>query len=70
MSNLMSPSYREHVMLLYNSDDERNSAAADYINEGLADGQLCVYASVGALDRTSKWHNSRISPKITDYERT
>lgn len=60
----MSPSYREHVMLFYSSDDERNAASVDYINEGLAGGQLCVYASVGAFDRASKWHTSRISPKI------
>lgn len=55
-------------MLLYNSDDERNVAAANYFNEGLASGQLCVYASVGELDSASKWHASRISPNITGYE--
>jgi len=55
-------------MLLYNSDDERDVAAANYFNEGLASGQLCVYASVGALDSASKWHASRISPNITSYE--
>jgi len=64
----MSPSYREHVMLRYNSDDGRNVAAANYINEGLASGQLCLYASVGAVDSVSKWHTSRISPNITGYE--
>ena len=55
-------------MLLYDSDDERNLAAVHYINEGLKGGQLCVYASVGAYDGSSKWHTSKISSKITDYE--
>jgi len=64
----MSPSYREHVMLLYNSDDERNVAAAIYFNEGLASGQLCVHAPVGAHASASMWDASRISPNITGYE--
>ncbi|MEW6603770.1 MAG: MEDS domain-containing protein [Thermoproteota archaeon] len=68
MASLTSQAFREHVMLLYDSDDERNVAAAHYINEGLRSGQLCVYASVGALNSASKWHTSRISPMITDYE--
>lgn len=68
MASLVSPAFREHVMLLYDSDDERNAAAARYINEGLKSGQLCVYASVGALDSTSKRHTSQISSSIVDYE--
>lgn len=68
MASLVSPTFREHVMLLYDSDDERNAAAAHYINEGLKSGQLCVYASVGALDSTSKRHTSQISSSIVDYE--
>lgn len=68
MASLMSSAFCEHVMLLYDSDDERNIVAAHYINEGLKSGQLCVYASVGALDSASKWHISRISSMIVDYE--
>lgn len=68
MASLVNPAYREHVMLLYDSDDERNAAAAHYINEGLKGGQLCVYASVGASDSSSRWHTSSISSRIIDYE--
>jgi CheY-like chemotaxis protein len=55
-------------MLLYDSDDERNVAAAHYLNEGLKSGQLCVYASVGAYDSASKWHTSNISSMVVDYD--
>lgn len=68
MASLVSPAYCEHVMLFYDSDDERNVAAAHYINEGLRSSHLCVYASVGALDSASKWHTSRISSMITDFD--
>ena len=68
IATLVNPAYREHVMLLYDSGDERNAAAAHYLNEGLKSGQLCVYASVVACDSASKWHTSNISPMIIDYE--
>lgn len=58
----------QHVMLLYNSDDERKAAAIDYISEGLKNGQLCVYASVGAYDSASKWHYSNFSSRIQNFE--
>ncbi|MEP0824053.1 MAG: MEDS domain-containing protein [Nitrososphaera sp.] len=68
MTSLVSPARPEHVMLLYDSDNERNIAAAHCIDEGLRNNRLCVYASVGALDSASKWHTSRISSMITDFE--
>lgn len=55
-------------MLLYDSNDERNLAAVHYINEGLKSEQLCVYASVGAYDSSSRWHVSNISSRIMNYE--
>lgn len=67
-SPLLNSTYREHVVLLYDSDDERKATAADYINEGLKNGQLCIYASVGAYDSTSKWHYSNLSSKIENFE--
>ncbi len=51
-------------MLLYNNQDECDSAAIDSLNEGLKAGQLCIYASVFNGDKS---HLSRISSKITDY---
>ncbi len=68
MTSLVNPAYPEHVMLLYDTDDERNAAAAQCIKEGLRNSYLCVYASVGALDSTSKWHTSKISFMIADFE--
>lgn len=48
-------------MLLYNNQDECDSVAIDSINEGLKEGQLCIYASVFNGDKS---HLSRISSKI------
>jgi CheY-like chemotaxis protein len=61
---LLHRSFREHVLLLYNNQDECDSAAIDSINEGLSSHQLCVYASVFNGDKS---HLSRISSKITNY---
>lgn len=65
---LPNPAHGQHVMLLYDSDDERKVTAVDYINEGLKNGQLCIYASVGAYDTASKWHYSNLSSKIENFE--
>ena len=37
-SHLTNIPLNEHVMLLYDIDDERNNAAIDYINRGLKVG--------------------------------
>lgn len=70
MSSLgvLNSSYREHVMLLYHSDEERSAAAIDYINEGLNSNHLCIYASVGACDSASKWCSSILSSEIENFE--
>ena len=52
-------------MLLYDADDGRDEAAANYINQALKQGQLAVYASVHADDSV---HMSKISSKITDFK--
>lgn len=67
-SHLPNHTYRQHVMLLYDSDDERQAAAIDYINEGLKNGHLCIYGSVSAYDSASKWHYSNLSSQIEDFE--
>ncbi len=51
--SLLNASSKEHVMLLYNSQDECNQAAIACINDGLREGQFCVYASVNAYDSLS-----------------
>jgi hypothetical protein len=53
-------------MFLYDSIDARNKAALKYINDGLKNSQLVVYASVDADDAS---HMSEISSKIRDYKK-
>jgi len=65
MSSLVNPSCREHVMLLYDNDDQRNKVAVKCINEGLKRGQLAVYASVNASDAS---YMTKVSSKITNYK--
>ncbi|MGC1930367.1 MAG: HAMP domain-containing sensor histidine kinase, partial [Candidatus Nitrosopolaris sp.] len=54
-----------HVMLLYNDYSERELASINYINQGLREKQLCIYASVDAYNTS---HLSKISRQIKDYE--
>jgi hypothetical protein len=65
MSGLANPSCHQHVMLLYNNDEERNEVAANYINEGLKKGQLAVYASVNASD---KLHMPKMFSRFMNYK--
>lgn len=58
----------EHVMLLYDRDDERDNAAVDYINKGLKSGYLCIYASINAYDSESSSNISNLSSKIDNYK--
>jgi MEDS: MEthanogen/methylotroph, DcmR Sensory domain len=58
----------EHIMLLYGSDDERNSAAINYINKGLKSGYHCIYASIYANDSKSSSAISNLSYKIDNYK--
>ena len=58
----------EHIMLLYSSDDERNNAAVNYINNGLKNGHLCIYASINPYDSKSSANISNLSSKIDDYK--
>jgi hypothetical protein len=38
--------YNEHIMLLYEDKNKRNKAIIEYINEGLKNGYLCIYAPI------------------------
>jgi hypothetical protein len=55
MSNVINLSCSHHAMLLYNDYSERELASINYINQGLREKQLCIYASVDAYD-TSHYH--------------
>src|SRR5918994_2567982 len=58
----------EHVMLLYSSDDERNNAAVNYINNGLKSGHQCIYASIYAYNSESSSNISNLSSRIDNYK--
>ncbi|MEM3094283.1 MAG: MEDS domain-containing protein [Nitrososphaera sp.] len=66
MPNLVKRSSGEHVMFLYDSLDARNKAALRYINDGLKNSQLVIYASV---DADNESHISMISSKIRNYRK-
>jgi signal transduction histidine kinase len=66
MSNVINlSSCSHHVMLLYNDCSERELASIHYINRGLREKQLCIYASIDAYNTS---HLSKISRQIKDYE--
>ena len=55
-------------MLLYGKDEDRTEAAAHWINQGLEEEQLCIYASVYAFDRLNISSISNLSTKIKNYQ--
>jgi hypothetical protein len=52
-------------VLLYENNSERDLATIDYINQGLKEDRLCIYASVNAYDRSNLY---KILSKIKDYK--
>jgi hypothetical protein len=63
-SQLLMPSYREHVVLLCQNQADCDSAAIESINEGLRAGHLCIYASVL---NGKKSHIDQLSPQIDNF---
>ena len=55
-------------MLLCGDEENRAEAAAYWINQGLEEGQLCLYASVHALDQSHMLGIARLSAKIKNYQ--
>ena len=55
-------------MLLYEDEENRADAAAYWINQGLEEGQLCIYASVYALDQSHMLGIARLSAKIKNCQ--
>ncbi|MDP9489987.1 MAG: response regulator [Thermoproteota archaeon] len=54
----------KHVMLMYEDVEHRAQAAAYWINRGLEDGQICIYASVHALDQSHLLGIEKLSDRI------
>ena len=65
IKELVYPLQDSHIILLYNDQQDLNDAYITYINEGLAQGQLCVFASV--LLQNNDFLKD-ISPKIINFE--
>jgi CheY-like chemotaxis protein len=71
MSKMQNPfeiSKGKHVMLLYDKDEERAEAAAHWINQGLEDEQLCIYASVYAYNQLHVSSIANLFTKIENYQ--
>ena len=69
MSNSRDPyeiSDGKHVMLMYEDQEHRAQAAAYWINRGLEDGQICIYASVHALDQPHPLGIEKLSDRINN----
>jgi len=49
MQKIHEISEGKHVMLLCEDEEQRAQSAAEWINNGLEEGQHCIYASVYAL---------------------
>lgn len=64
MFRVMEESRNQHAILLYKNDSSRNHAAAKCLNQGLKEGQLCIYASVNAHMGP---HLTQMSSLIEDY---
>ena len=65
IKELVYPLRNSHITLLYDNQQDLNDAYITYINEGLARGQLCVFASV--LLQNNDFLRD-ISPKIINFE--
>jgi CheY-like chemotaxis protein len=57
-----------HSMLLYDNNDKRENIVIDYINEGLRNGCLCIYASVDIGDSKGNFFIDRLSFRIINYK--
>jgi hypothetical protein len=55
-------------MLLYESNDKRNSTTIDYINEGLKNDYFCIYTSVDIDDFGGLSLMDSFSSRIINYE--
>lgn len=59
----------EHIMLLYDNNDKRDTIVTDYLNEGLKKGYLCIYASVFIDDPNQCSIIKKLSLRIKNFEK-
>ena len=65
IKELVYPLQNSHIILLYENQQELDNAFITYINEGLVQGQLCVFASVLLHNND---YLTNISSKIRNFE--
>jgi hypothetical protein len=63
---LVNPSFNTHLILLYENKIDLDNAIANYLNEGLKRGQLCIHASVNLMN---KGYVKDFSSRINNYEK-
>lgn len=64
-SDLSRLSDRQHLILLYDDEQNRNSAEVECINHALGAGQFCIYATV---DAHMQDFLDRLGTKISGYK--
>ena len=64
-NGLLRLSDRQNLMLLYDDEQDRNSAEIECLSHALEAGQFCVYATVDAHETG---FTDRLASKITNYE--
>ena len=67
-SSSITSLHNGHIILLYESNDKRNSTTIDYINEGLKNDYFCIYASVDIDDFKGISLIDSLSSRIINYE--
>lgn len=68
LSSSITSLHNGHIMLLYESNDKRNTTTIDYINEGLKNDYFCIYASVDIDDFKGISLIDSLSSRIINYE--
>jgi hypothetical protein len=66
LRDLLKETDKQHLMLLYDQENERSSAEIGCINRALATGHYCVYATVDANESDFE---TKLASRIKDYDR-
>lgn len=66
-SNIFDTINNNHVMLLYDTDDQRQKYTINCINKELDRGHFCIYTAVDPYDTKNSFNISNISCKISNY---
>ena len=55
----------KHAALFYKTERQRDDEIIHFLNEGLAEGQLCIY---GTIHVTDKVYFQTLTSRITNYD--